>query len=120
MERWLREEEGLGVNTMETQGRRQVEGRQGRLQEFIQRVKLGNGGDRYNNLGTVKPIKPRTYAGERNSTVPFGDLLVGNRSLPMGTRRARSGEPREGNWIEWIWKGHISKYIPIHLLSLYL
>ena len=67
MERWLREREGLGVNTMETQGRRQVVGGQGGLEEFIQRVELGNGGDRCNNLGTIKPIKARTYAGERNS-----------------------------------------------------
>ena len=52
---------------METQGRRHVEGGQGRLEELIQRMELGNGGDRRNNLGTFKPIKPRTYAGERNS-----------------------------------------------------
>ena len=52
---------------METQGRRHGEGGQGRLEELIQRMELGNGGDRRNTLGTFKPIKPRTYAGERNS-----------------------------------------------------
>ena len=44
---------------MKTQGRRHI--------ELIQRMELGNGGDCCNNLGTFKPIKPRTYAGERNS-----------------------------------------------------
>ena len=52
---------------METQGRTHVEGKQGRLEELIHRVELGNGGDRHNNLGTFKPIKPHTYVGERNS-----------------------------------------------------
>ena len=66
-ERWLREEEGSGVNTMEMQGRRHGEDKQGRLEEMIQRMELGNGGDRHTNLGTFKPIKPRMYPGERNS-----------------------------------------------------
>ena len=66
-ERWLREEEGSKVNTLQTQGRRHGEGEKGRLEELIQRMEFGNDKDRRNNLGTFKPIKPRTYAGERSS-----------------------------------------------------
>ena len=67
--RFPREEEGSVLQTVETQGRRHIECGPGKLEELVQRLESGNMGDRRNNWGSFKPLKPRMYSGERNSVI---------------------------------------------------
>ena len=39
------------------------------MEELVQRLESGNMGDRRNNWGSFKPLKPRMYSRERNSVI---------------------------------------------------